>query len=445
MSEIPRLTGLDSTRAFRADPYGFIATHCRRFGTDVFEARIALQRTLCMSGPEAARQFYDAERFMRHGAAPEVVRGTLFGKGGVQGLDDAAHLRRKQLFMTLMSRERIARLVALTLEQWEAAARQWALSSHVQLYDELHSILTRAVCAWAGVALPESEVTLRAHDLTALYDLAGAVPVGHLRARQARWRSEDWLARQVRAFRRSQRDAPLDTPLALFANHINERGVRLLPRVAAVELLNVLRPVVAISVYITFLAHALERYPDWRDRVAHEADAVEWFVQEVRRFYPLFPAVFARVRRSFEWLGYTFEPGRRALLDLYGTNHDPRTWEHPKEFRPERFAQWRPNAYNFIAQGGGDFFTQHRCAGEWLTIEMMKGALWFLTERLSYELPQQDLGIDRQRLPALPRDHFVIRSVSLVDPDVARPTLQPAEWARRTNGVSWVSAGLTAH
>ncbi|MFC0711916.1 hypothetical protein [Azorhizophilus paspali] len=36
-------------------------------------------------------------------------------------------------------------------------------------------------------------------------------------------------------------------------------------RVAAVELLNIIRPVVAIVVYLTFVAHALRRYPHCRD------------------------------------------------------------------------------------------------------------------------------------------------------------------------------------
>ena len=56
------------------------------------------------------------------------------------------------------------------------------------------------------------------------------------------------------------------------------------PRVAGVELLNVLRPTVATAVYITFVAHALDAQPAWKERLAlgdgHEDLA---FVEEVRR------------------------------------------------------------------------------------------------------------------------------------------------------------------
>lgn len=49
---------------------------------------------------------------------------------------------------------------------------------------------------------------------------------------------------------------------------------RPLPRkVAAVDLLNVLRPVVAIGTYITFIAHALHTHPEWRERIRAGDDA----------------------------------------------------------------------------------------------------------------------------------------------------------------------------
>src|SRR3546814_15123713 len=72
--------------------------------------------------------------------------------------------------------------------------------------------------------------------------------------------------------------------------------------VAAVEILNVIRPIVAVGVYITFVAHALHQFPECRRKVEAGDDTsyTEMFVQEVRRFYPFFPAVAALVRREFE-------------------------------------------------------------------------------------------------------------------------------------------------
>jgi fatty-acid peroxygenase len=174
----------------------------------------------------------------------------------------------------------------------------------------------------------------------------------------------------------------------------------------------ILRPTVAVSVYMTFAAHALHQYPRCREEARAGADgSTERFVQEVRWFYPFFPSVVARVRNDFEWKGYPFPGGTRVLLDLYGTNHDPRAWEAPEEFRPERFRYWDGSPFNFIPQGGGDHAVNHRCPGEWITIELMKVALSFLAGSLSYDVPEQDLRINLSRLPALPRSRFVISSV----------------------------------
>jgi fatty-acid peroxygenase len=169
-------------------------------------------------------------------------------------------------------------------------------------------------------------------------------------------------------------------------------------------------------VFITHAAHALHEHPECRQRLqAGEAGYADLFVQEVRRFYPFFPAVMARTRRGFEWKGYRFPEGARVMLDLHGTDHDPRSWNAPEEFRPERFRRWDGSPFDFIPQGGGDHHQGHRCAGEWITIELMKVAVDFLARRIAYDVPEQDLRIDRARLPALPRSRFVIGNVQPCD------------------------------
>ncbi|SFX40415.1 Cytochrome P450 [Azotobacter vinelandii] len=179
--------------------------------------------------------------------------------------------------------------------------------------------------------------------------------------------------------------------------------------VAAVELLNVIRPVVAIAVYLTFVAHALHRYPHCRHGLrSGDAEYREWFVQEVRRFYPFFPAVVARVRQDFEWRGYAFPAGRRVMLDLYGTDHDVRLWQAPETFRPERFGSREYGPCDFIPQGGGEHESGHRCPGERI---VMKLGADVLARELSYAVPMQNLEIDFSRLPALPRSRFVMSDI----------------------------------
>lgn len=446
MPRMPRDKSPDSTMALMRDPYGFISKRCRLYGSDVFETRIQFQKTLCMTGPEAARLFYDPTRFMRRGAAPLRVQNTLFGKGGIQTLDDGAHRNRKQMFLSLMTPERIGRLSEMTAIWWSTYARRWASMKRVVLYDQMQEILTRAVCEWAGVPLAEKEVRKRTRELTALFDAAGSAGPKHWLSRAERKRADAWITKVVEQIREGRIEPPDESAAYVIAWHRELNGELLSPRVAAVELLNILRPTVAVAVYITLAAHALHQHPECREEARDgDDDFAELFVQEVRRFYPFFPATVARVRADFEWKGYRFRKGTRTMLDLYGTNHDPRTWDDPEQFRPERFRDWNGSPFNFIPQGGGDHVANHRCPGEWITIELMKVALDFLARRLTYDVPKQDLRITTSRLPALPRSRFILNNVRLeAASGGAETTREETVTGRRTARTAAMVAGGVA-
>lgn len=71
---------------------------------------------------------------------------------------------------------------------------------------------------------------------------------------------------------------------------------------AAVELINILRPTIAIARYATFAALALHEYPQSRQKLQNNGeDYCEWFVQEVRIFYLFFSFAAAIVGRNFDW------------------------------------------------------------------------------------------------------------------------------------------------
>lgn len=365
-----------------------------------------------MQGEEAAKVFYDDDRFQRRNAAPERVKKTLFGQGGVQGLDGDAHRRRKQMFMSLMTPEGIDDLVTLVSGQWHQYIEKWEQKESVVLFDEVRELLCRAVCTWTGVPLRESEVEQRTADLGAMIDGSGAIGLQHWQGRWARTRAERWLGERVEQVRDGELSVDDDSALHAVSWHRDTDDELLDPKTAAVELLNVLRPTVAVARYVTFAAHALHEHPEYRSQLrAGTDDELERFVQEVRRFYPFFPFVGARVRKPFTWNSYRFPEGRRTILDLYGTNHDARVWKNPDTFRPERFQDWDESPFNFIPQGGGDHATGHRCPGEWITIALMKNALRTLTEEMSYDVPDQDLRIPLSSMPALPNSRFVINTV----------------------------------
>jgi fatty-acid peroxygenase len=189
-------------------------------------------------------------------------------------------------------------------------------------------------------------------------------------------------------------------------------GRQLEPSVAAVELINLLRPTVAIARFVTFAALALHEHPEWHDRLVTAGDAeLEMFVQEVRRYYPFFPMVGGLVREPFTWRGHHFDEKDWVLLDLYGTDHDPRSWPEPDRFWPGRFRDRVITAFDLVPQGAGRHATTHRCPGEWITIEIMKTVTRLLVADTDYDVPAQDLTISFSKMPTGPASGFVMTNV----------------------------------
>ena len=416
MVNIPRVQKLDSTLDVFREGYTFIQNKSEQLRSDIFQVRLLGMKVICLHGSEGARLFYDPERFVRNGALPKRVQKTLTGENAVQTLDGALHHQRKEMFMSLMSPGNVHRLMALLSEEWQLAGRKWENLDEVILFKEAQDILCRAACAWAGVPLPNNKVRKRARDLGWMVDAFGAVGPKHWRGKRARRRSEKWIGKIIKQVRSGKLLLDDMLPAAIIANHWDANGKQLNQKMAAIELLNLIRPIVAIAWYVVFSALALHQYPITRQKLlAGEENYDELFVQEVRRYYPFAPFLGALVRTDFNWNGYFFQQGTMVLLDVYGTHHDTRIWERPDAFYPERFRDWQGSRFDFIPQGGGDYSNGHRCAGEWITIEAMKISLHYLTKGIKYEVPQQNLHFSLSKLPTLPESGFVINRVRITE------------------------------
>jgi fatty-acid peroxygenase len=401
---------LDSTFALALEGYGWLPNRRRRAAGGVVETRLFGQRAVGLCGPDAARFFYDGANVRRHTAIPGPVLDTLFGRGAVHSLDGVDHRLRKAMFMALLTGEGVRLLERYATEAWDAAAESWTARKRVVLFDEASRVLAQAVCAWAGIRPEQSDVDAVAADLVSMVDGFATLGPRHWRARRARARREQWLAGIV-AHARAMGDAPAGSALAAVAEHADAEGRPLDERVAAVELLNVLRPTVAVCWFVAFAGHALHRWPEHRQRLRDSDPAyAEAFVHEVRRFYPFAPFVGGRAVRDLDWDGYPIPEGALMLLDLYGQNHDPLLWPDPYGFAPGRFLGRQIGAYELVPQGGGDPHTGHRCPGEMVTIALLRALLPRLAA-LEYDVPRQDLTISLRRIPARPASGMILSAV----------------------------------
>ncbi|MES9523209.1 cytochrome P450 [Streptomyces capoamus] len=402
---------IDASAALLAEGYAWLPDRMRRHPDRVLRTRLLGRPTLAVRGPEAVRFFYDERNVRRAGAIPEPVLGTLFGHGPVHTLDGEAHRLRKEFFLPLLRPDLIAGLVEHVTRAWDEEVPAWTARESVVLFDAVGPVLTRGVCAWAGIPLDRAGARSTARDLVALVDGFATLGPRHWRARRARGRLEDRLARLVEDVRSGRAAAPEGSVLDRLARHRDADGSLLDAGTAAVELLNVIRPTVAVGWFAVFTAHALHRWPEHRDRLrAGDTAYTAAFVHEVRRFYPFAPFLGGRAARDLSWRGERIPAGGMVLLDVYGQNHDEELWGDPYAFRPQRFLDRPVERDELIPQGGGDPRAGHRCPGEGLTIGLLE-ALAVRLARLEYTVPEQDLGIPLGRVPTRPRSGFVMTGV----------------------------------
>lgn len=407
----------DSTVPLLLEGYAWLPDRRRRNGGAPVRTRLLGKPAIALHGTDAVRFFYDESNIHRRDALPGPVLDTLFGRGAVHTLDGDRHRVRKALFAHLLKdEEAIADLTERATAEWQRARADWSGRPRVVLFDAFALLLTRAVCDWAGIALDDDGAQEMADDLVAMVDGFATPGPRHWRARRARSRQEERLARRIEDIRRAGPEdrasgRPTGTALAEVARHREVDGAPLDAHTAAVEVLNVIRPTVAVAWFLTFAAHALHRWPEHRAPLAKgDAAYARGFAHEVRRFYPFVPFLGGLAARDLEWRGERIGDGTMVLLDVYGQNHDPDLWPRPYTFDPTRFTDAEPGRDDLIPQGGGEVSHGHRCPGEDIVLALLQ-TLVPLLARLEYRVPEQDLTVPLHRIPSTVRGGFVVTGV----------------------------------
>ncbi|WP_051807152.1 cytochrome P450 [Streptomyces sp. NRRL F-2664] len=408
----PPAVWTDSTLSLLARGYAWLPDHMRASADGIVRTRLLGRRTVALRGPEAVAFFYDEEHVQRRAALPDPVLDTLFGQGAVHTLDGLAHRVRKALFMSLLTDEKgVAALREHVLLRWREAVARWREDPErpVVLFEETAEVLALAVCDWTGVPVTGADGAELARDCVAMVDGFATAGPRHLRARHARKRQEEALEQLITRVRERQETAPDGSALDVVSRYHDADGAVLEPRRAAVELLNIIRPTVAIAWFATFAAHALHRWPEHRGPLRDDVSGhlATGFAHEVRRFYPFAPFVGGLAVRDLQWHGETIPRGTLLLLDLYGQDHDPQWWAHPYRFDPHRYASGE-SLHHLVPQGGGDAAEGHRCPGEDITVTVLAALVTELAG-LDIGVPDQDLSIPLSRVPTLPRSGFRFR------------------------------------
>lgn len=385
--------------------------------------RLLARDALFVRGAEGVALFYDGERTARHGAMPALVQETLFGHGSVHSLDGSAHRHRKATFIDVAYEdEQVARLTPHLEREWRAEVDAWTSGISTRTaYDAAVVAFGRAVMRWAGLPGTAKAKNRWSRRLAQIVDGFGAPysPSFVSAILNRRW-SDGHAENLIAAVRLGELQPAEGTALFEWAWHRDEAGVLLAPRTAGIELQNVIRPMIAVARFVAYAAKQLHEHPEWRARIATEADQrgsltggplATAFAQEIRRTSPFVPMLPAWATQDVELDGERVPAGSRVVLDILGTNTDAASWERPGDFVPDRFVgvdDYEAIAA-FVPHGGADPRTGHRCPGEKLAIAGLAAAVSALSDR-RLEVLDEGLDVNLRRLPTMPASGGKVRS-----------------------------------
>jgi len=130
------------------------------------------------------------------------------------------------------------------------------------------------------------------------------------------------------------------------------------------------------------------RHPQKLQRLLAEIDTgaeqyMTAVVNETLRVKPVVPIVVRMLQTELQVGPFTMPAGTRVVPAIYLTNRNPRFYERPQEFLPERFLEVGPETFSWIPFGGGI----RRCIGASFAQLEMKLILRTVLGELEPSLP----------------------------------------------------------
>ncbi|RZS11722.1 hypothetical protein BHM03_00043083 [Ensete ventricosum] len=127
-----------------------------------------------------------------------------------------------------------------------------------------------------------------------------------------------------------------------------------------------------------------------KEEEANEMMYLKAVIREVLRLHPSVPLLVPReLMEDCRIQGYKISKNTRVLVNVWGIGRDPKYWEAPQEFKPERFMEgggavdFKGNDFQFTPFGAG----RRICPGMNFAIASLELALANLIYHFDWELP----------------------------------------------------------
>src|SRR5699024_10565977 len=185
----------------------------------VVKARFLHQEVIAVYGASAAKKFYNAENFKRSNSMPTPILKTLQGQNGVQTLDGKEHYKRKEIFMNLMTPDRMEDYRQLLTENLTAALDQQ--HGTFELYSLTKNVLFRTICSWSGIdldQLSDKQIQQLADDQVAMFEGTVNSASDHMKGLSGRKEAEKWAQELIKKVRQQPQTTDENSALYAFAN-----------------------------------------------------------------------------------------------------------------------------------------------------------------------------------------------------------------------------------
>jgi len=380
----PRGRGLlGSLRDFQRDQLGFYL-RCAQYG-DVVPMRFGPRRAVLFYHPDAIEEvLVTRSRDFVKSPGVRLLR-PLLGDGLLLSERDF-WLRQRRLVQPAFHRQRMAAYGEVMTAYAGRRLGDWKEGDVLDVHDEMMS-LTQAVVA---KTLFDAEVSDEAHEvgtashvlmqdfgarLGSLFQLLPSwVPTpANVRARRAIQRLDQVVYRMIAARRQSAEDRGDLLSILLHAQDADDGTVMSDQQVRDEVMTLFMAGHETTAVALSWSWYLLAQHPEADGRLAEELRTVlggrpptaadlprlpytEMVVTESMRLYPPAYALGRQAATSTEVAGHSIARGVIVILPTLVVQRDPRWFEEPEAFRPERWEDERARRlprYAYFPFGGG--------------------------------------------------------------------------------------------
>jgi cytochrome P450 len=346
----------------------FLSWAQRRYG-DVFTLRILpWGRAIVIADPELIKEIVTgpAEVFQA-GASNRGLLERVVGSRGLLTIDDEEHMATRKRMLPPFHGESVRAYEQIVREMTEQRVAQWPIGETISMHREsrevtLEVILRAVFGAEDSRWLPELRQALRrVTHITFLVSLWAAWPrlgvAPPWRGYAAAVDRTNELIDELIDERRDEGNLEERTDILSLLLRAGEND----PAWLRDQVMNLL--LAGHETTTTGLSWAvllLAQNPDVQARAREGDDAyLDAVVTETLRLRTVIPGVTRRLSEPATVGPYRFPAGVTLLGGSLLLHRDPRLYDAPEEFRPERWLDERPGTYTWFPFGGG----RRRCIG----------------------------------------------------------------------------------